>query len=80
MLLVRVFLFAVFAGNALGDPRVNLLTISLMILVLLIAWVKIGRVYRNSLVHSANRLSIVCSNSSLQGSSNILNFIPCRLN
>ena len=48
MLLVRVFLFAVFAGNALGDPNVNLLTISLTILILLIAWVKIGRVYRKS--------------------------------
>ena len=48
MLLVRVFLFAVFAGNALGDPNVNLFTVSLMILVLLIAWVKIGRVYRKS--------------------------------
>ena len=48
MLLVRVFLFAVFAGNALGDPNVNLLTISLTILVLLIAWVKIGRAYRMS--------------------------------
>ena len=48
MLLVRVFLFSVFAGNALGDPNVNLLTISLTILVLLIAWVKIGRAYRMS--------------------------------
>ena len=48
MLLVRVFLFAVFAGNALGDPNVNLLTISLTTLVLLIAWVKIGRAYRMS--------------------------------
>ena len=48
MLLVRVFLFAVFAGNALGDPNVNLLIISLTILVLLIAWIKIGRIYRMS--------------------------------
>ena len=48
MLLVRVFLFAVFAGNALGDPNVNLLTISLTTLILLIAWIKIGRVYRKS--------------------------------
>ena len=48
MLLVHVFLFAVFAANALGDPNVNLLTISLTILVMLIAWVKIGRAYRMS--------------------------------
>ena len=43
-----MFLFAVFAGNALGDPNVNLLTISLITLILLIAWIKIGRVYRKS--------------------------------
>ena len=48
MLLVHVFLFAVFAGNALGDPNVYLLTMLLTILVLLIAWIKIGRVYRKS--------------------------------
>ena len=48
MLLVRILLYVVFAGNALGDPSINLLTIMLAVLVLLIVWVKVGRVYRKS--------------------------------
>ena len=59
MLLVRVFLFAVFAGNALGDPNVNLLTMLLTILVLLIAWIKIGRVYRKSPINGLEIFYIV---------------------
>ena len=31
MLLVRVILFAIFAGNAVGDPQVNLLAIAIII-------------------------------------------------
>ena len=48
MLLARILLYVVFAGNALGDPSINLLTIMLAVLVLLIVWVKVGRVYRKS--------------------------------
>ena len=48
MLLARILLYVVFAGNALGDPSINLLTIMLAVLVLLIVWVKVSRVYRKS--------------------------------
>ena len=48
MLLARILLYVVFAGNALEDPSINLLTIMLAVLVLLIVWVKVGRVYRKS--------------------------------
>ena len=51
MLLVRVFLFRVFAGNALGDPNVNLLTILITLLLLLIVWIKIGKIYRKSQIN-----------------------------
>ena len=47
MLLFRLFLFSLFAANALGDPRVNLLTITLTMLVLLLLWVIAEGVYRN---------------------------------
>ena len=47
MLLIRVFLFSVFAGNALGDPNINLFTI-LIILLILLVFIKLGRIYRKS--------------------------------
>ena len=52
MLLVRVFLFSVFAGNALGDPNVNLLTILITLLLLLMMWIQIGRIYRKSPINA----------------------------
>ena len=48
MLLFRLFLFSLFAGNALGDPRVNLLTITLTVLFLLLLWVLVEGVYRTA--------------------------------
>ena len=51
MLFVRVFLMTVFAANALGDPKINLLTIMITTLVLLIVWIKVGRIYRKSPVN-----------------------------
>ena len=48
MLLVRVFLFSVFAGNALGDPNINLFTILIILLILSVFWIKLGRIYRKS--------------------------------
>ena len=48
MLLIRILLFVVFAGNAVGDPSINLLTILLTVLVLSFVWIKVGRVYRKS--------------------------------
>lgn len=41
----------VFAANALGDPKINLLTIMITTLVLLIVWIKVGRIYRKSPVN-----------------------------
>jgi len=48
MLWVRIILFAVFAGNALGDPQVNLFVITLLVLVLEVLVLKAGGVYRSS--------------------------------
>ena len=48
MLLVRVFLFSVFASNALGDPRINLMVVIFTILLLLIVWIRVGGVYKKT--------------------------------
>lgn len=48
MLLFRLVLFSLFAGNALGDPRMNLLTITLTVLFLLLLWVLVEGVYRTA--------------------------------
>ena len=48
MLWVRIVLFIVFAGNALGDPQVNLLVITLLVLVLEALISKTGGIFRNS--------------------------------
>ena len=48
MLWVRIILFTVFAGNALGDPQVNLLVITLLVLLLEVLISKTAGIYRNS--------------------------------
>ena len=51
MLVVRIILFSVFAGNALGDPKVNLLSIVLILMVLLVFLWNTGVVYKKYYVH-----------------------------
>ena len=46
LLVVRIVLFAIFGGNALGDPRINLFAISVVILTLVVFWVIAGKVYK----------------------------------
>jgi len=46
LLLVRIMLFVVFGGNALGDPRVNLFAIIVVVFILLVYWVIAGKVYK----------------------------------
>ena len=51
MLLLRVFLFTTFAGNALGDPRINLLTISATIISLFCFCSYHGRIYKKDFLN-----------------------------
>ena len=51
MLVVRLILFSVFSGNALGDPNVNLLSISLILILFLTAVWNIGVLYKSYPVH-----------------------------
>ena len=46
LLLVRIILFAIFGGNVLGDPRINLFAISAFVLTLVVFWVIAGKVYK----------------------------------
>ena len=46
LLLVRIGLFAIFGGNALGDPRINLFAIIIVVVILLAFWLISGRVYK----------------------------------
>ena len=46
LLLVRIILFAIFGGNALGDPRINLFAITVVVATLLVFWVIAGKVYK----------------------------------
>ena len=51
MLVVRLVLFATFAGNALGDPRINLFaTIMMTFLIMIYCW-NIGNVYKNRILN-----------------------------
>jgi len=47
LLFVRIVLFAIFGGNALGDPRINLFAITVVVATLLVFWVIVGKVYKN---------------------------------
>ena len=49
MLLVRVTLFAVFAGNVLGKPEINLFAVIASILLLVTLYWNAGRVYKKAL-------------------------------
>ena len=51
LLVVRVVLFITFSSNVLGDPRVNLLAISISLLLLLIILWNTGQVYKSRLIH-----------------------------
>ena len=46
LLLVRIILFAIFGGNALGDPRINLFAITVVIVTLLVFWLNAGKVHK----------------------------------
>jgi len=46
ILLARIMLFAVFGGNALGDTRLNLFAIVVVVLTLLVFWLIAGKVYK----------------------------------
>ena len=41
-----IVLFAIFGGNALGDPRINLFAITIVVATLLVFWVIAGKVYK----------------------------------
>ena len=45
-LVVRLVLFAVFAGNALGDPQVNLLAICITVSLMMVYCWNVGKVYK----------------------------------
>ncbi len=51
MLVVRLILFAVFSANALGDPKINLLSISLILTLLLATLWNLGILYKKYPVH-----------------------------
>jgi len=44
---MRIVLFAIFGGNALGDSRINLFAITVVVATLLVFWVIVGKVYKN---------------------------------
>ena len=51
MLVVRLVLFAIFAGNALGDPQINLFaTIMIVFLIMIYCWNR-GNVYKNHVLN-----------------------------
>ena len=49
MLLVRLLLFAAFAGNILGNPELNVLLIIIVTSVLLSIWWKLGKIYKRKI-------------------------------
>ena len=51
LLVVRIVLFITFASNVLGDPRVNLLAISISLLLLYTILWNTGQVYKSRLTH-----------------------------
>ena len=51
MLVFRLVLLAIFAGNALGDPRINLFaTIMMTFLIMIYCW-NVGNVYKNRILN-----------------------------
>ena len=59
LLVVRVVHFITFASNVLGDPRVNLLAISISLVLLLIILWNTGQVYKSRLTHVFECLHIL---------------------
>ena len=51
MLVVRIVLFIVFASNTLGDPRVNLLAITVVLFTIIVCFWNSGQVYKSFLKH-----------------------------
>ena len=46
LLLIRIGLFVIFGGNALGDPRINLFAINIVVVSLLVFWLITGKIYK----------------------------------
>jgi len=44
LLFIWIVLFAIFGGNALGDPRINLFAITVVVATLLVFWLIVGKV------------------------------------
>ena len=51
MLVVRLVLFAIFAGNALGDPQINLFAIIMIVFLIMIYCWNQGNVYKNCILN-----------------------------
>ena len=51
MLVVRIILFTVFASNTLGDPRVDLLAITVALFGIFVCFCTAGRPYKSRLMH-----------------------------
>jgi len=51
MLVIRIALFIAFASNTLGDPRVNLLAITVALFAIIVGSWNSGRVYKSYLIH-----------------------------
>ena len=58
-LVVRLILFAVFAGNALGDPQVNLFAICTTVLLMTIYCWNVGKVYKNWMLNTLESFFIL---------------------
>ena len=58
-LVVRLVLFAVFAGNALGDPQVNLFAICIAVLLMMIYCWNVGKVYKNWMLNTLESFFIL---------------------
>ena len=58
-LVVRLVLFAVFAGNALGDPQVNLFAICITLFVMTIYCWNVGKVYKNWMLNTLESFFIL---------------------
>ena len=58
-LVVRLVLFAVFAGNALGDPQVNLFAICMTLFLMTIYCWNVGKVYKNWMLNTLESFFIL---------------------
>lgn len=51
MLVIRLIMFTVFSANSLGDPKLNLLCVSLILMILLVILWNIGIIYKKYMIH-----------------------------